>query len=93
MTIDNTHLQLNTGAVADTQTKATVKIAYTGTGTAPTATFSSSNPSVATVDDAGNIEAKSVGTTVITATAKNPDTGKTVTASTTIQVTDVNSGE
>lgn len=93
MTIANTHLKINTGDTADEITKATVKVAYTGTGTAPTFTLESSDTTVATVDNNGNIRAIGVGTATITATAKNPDTGKVVTATTTIQVTDVNSGE
>lgn len=93
MTVDNTHLVLNSGAVADTQAKATVKVAYTGSGTAPTATLSSSDTAVVKVDNSGNITAVGVGTAEITARATNPDTGKVVTATTTIQVTDVNSGE
>lgn len=93
MQVDNTHLRLNTGDVKDTMAKATVKLAYTGTGTAPGYTFESSNQQVATVDNDGNIKAVGVGDTVITVSAKNPDTGKTASASVTIQVRDVNAGE
>lgn len=92
MTVADTHLQLNTGNEADAKTTATADVSYTGTGTAPTATYASSDAAVATVDPAtGAIVAKAKGTTKITATAVNPDNGKSVTASVTIQVTDQNS--
>lgn len=90
MTVDDTHLEINTGKPADAKTIATVKVAYTGNGTAPKATLESSAPSVATVDANGNIQALSVGEAVITATATNPDNGKVATATVTIQVRDVN---
>ena len=93
MTVADTHLQLNTGAPADARTTATVNVAYTGSGDAPTATLSSSDTNVVTVDQNGNIQAVNVGTAVITARATNPDTGKVATAEVTIQVTDVNAGE
>lgn len=93
MQVDETHLRLNTGDEGDARTVATVKVAYTGKGTAPAATFTSSNTGIVRVDDNGNITAVSVGDAVITATAKNPDTGKTASASVTIQVRDVNSGK
>lgn len=93
MSLDETHLKLNTGNEKDARTVATVKVAYTGTGTAPRATFTSSDTGVARVDDNGNITAVSVGDAVITATAKNPDTGKTASATVTVQVRDVNAKE
>lgn len=91
MTVANTHLKLNTGDAADAQTTAKADVSYTGTGNAPTATYKSSNDAVATVDaKTGAITAKSSGTTVITASATNPDNGKVVSATVTIQVTDQN---
>lgn len=93
MTVENTHLKLRTGDEADAKTAANVKIAYTGKGTAPDYTFESSNPDVATVDAAGNIQGLSVGNTIITVSATNPDTGKVATASVTITVRDMNAGE
>lgn len=52
-----------------------------------TVTWSSSNPSVATIDpNAGTSQLVAAGTTVITATATITDTGQTVTASTTLNV-------
>lgn len=88
----NTHLRLNTGDEKDARTVVTVKVAYTGTGTAPSVTLTSSNTGVVRVDAKGNITAVDVGDAVITATAKNPDTGKSANATVTIQVRDVNSG-
>lgn len=93
MTVANTHLQLNTGAPADARTTATVKVSYTGSGAAPTATLSSSDTNVVKVDQNGNITAVNVGTAVITARATNPDTGKVATAEVSVRVTDVNAGE
>lgn len=93
MTIENTHLKLNTGDENDTITAANVSVAYTGKGEAPAAVFESSNPEVATVDAAGNIKAVSVGNTIITASATNPATGKVASATVTVQVRDVNAGE
>lgn len=93
MTVDNTHLKLKTGDEADARTAANVKVAYTGKGEAPTCTFTSSNPEVATVDAAGNIKALAVGNTIITASATNPSTGKVASATVTITVRDVNAGE
>lgn len=91
MTVANTHLKLNTGDAADAQTTAKADVSYTGTGNAPTATYKSSNDAVATVDaKTGAITAKSSGTAVITASATNPDNGKVVSATVTIQVTDQN---
>ena len=90
MTADNTHLRMNTGNGADAKTKVNVKIAYTGSGTAPTYTLTSLDKAVATVDASGNVVAVGEGDTVIVATAKNPDTGATVEARLTIQVRDVN---
>ena len=91
MTVDNTHLKLNTGKAADATAQATPKIAYTGNGTAPTtATFTSSKPAVATVDASGKISAVAAGETVITASVTNPDTGKTATATVTVTVIDNN---
>lgn len=91
MTIDNTHLKLSTGNDADAKTTAHADVSYTGTGTAPKATYASSKPEIATVDaNTGAISAVGVGTTEITATAVNPDNGKSVTAKVTIQVTDQN---
>ena len=88
----HTHLQLNTGNETDAKTTAKADVSYTGTGTAPTATYESSDAAVATVDPkTGAITAKAKGTAKITATAINPDNGKSVTASVTIQVTDQNS--
>jgi len=93
MSVENKHLKLQTGDEADTKTAANVKVAYTGKGETPGYTFESSNPDVATVDAAGNIEAVAVGNTIITATAVNPDTGRSTSASVTITVRDVNAGE
>ena len=93
MTVEKTHLKLQTGDPADAKTAADVKVAYTGKGTAPDYTFESSNPDVATVDAAGNIQGLSVGNTIITVTAVNPDTGKAASASVTITVRDMNAGE
>ena len=90
MTVANTHLSLNTGNIDDRTTTATPKIAYTGNNTAPTATLTSSNTAVATVDASGKITAVGVGETVITATAVNPDNGKTATATVTVKVVDNN---
>lgn len=93
MTVENPHLKLGTGDPADAKTAANVKLSYTGKGTAPTYSFESSVPGVATVDDAGNIQGLAVGNTVITVTATNPDNGKEVSASVTVMVRDVNAGE
>lgn len=93
MTVEETHLKLQTGDPEDAKTAANVKIAYTGKGEAPSYTFESSNPDVATVDEAGNIQGLAVGNTIITVSATNPDTGKTATASVTITVRDMNAGE
>lgn len=93
MSIDNRHLKLNTGDANDTKTVAHVKVAYTGKNTTPDYTFTTSNPDVATIDNLGNIQAKAVGETVITVTAVNPDTGKTASASVTVTVRDMNTGE
>lgn len=92
--VDNNHLRLNTGKDEDKEAKATVKIAYTGTGTAPSkATYASSDESVATIDADGNITAKKVGKTIITATVTNPDDNSTKKASVTIEVVDYNTPE
>lgn len=93
MSVDNTHLKLNTGDVADTMTKATVKVAYTGKKEAPAYTFTSSDTSVATIDENGTITGHAVGKSVITVTAINPDNDKAASASVTVSVRDVNSGE
>lgn len=93
MTVKNTHLKLNSGNAADTKTTTDYKVAYTGSGTAPTPVFVSSDTSVATVDQNGNIQAVGVGETLIVMTAKNPDTGKTASASVTVTVRDMNAGE
>ena len=93
MTVKNTHLKLNSGNAADARTTTDYKVAYTGDGTAPTPAFASTNPAVATVDQQGNIVARSVGETVIVMTAKNPDTNKTASASVTVTVRDMNAGE
>lgn len=93
MTVKNTHLKLNSGNAADARTTTDYKVAYTGDGTAPTPAFASTNTNVATVDQQGNITAKGVGETVIVMTAKNPDTGKTASASVTVTVRDMNAGE
>ena len=92
MTVDNTHLKLNTGDEADTKTKANVKLAYTGKGTKPNYTFASSDEAVATIDETGNITAHATGQTVITVTSINPDNNKAVTASVVVNVRDVNEG-
>lgn len=92
-TVKNTHLKLNTGNDADTKTTTEFKVAYTGSGVAPTPTFESSQPGVATVDQSGNIQAVGVGSTVITMKAVNPDTGHTAEATVTVYVRDVNQGE
>ncbi len=90
MIVKNTHLRLNTGNVADTMTTTDYKVAYTGSGTKPTPAFASTVPEVATVDQEGNIKAVGVGETTIVMTAKNPDTGKTSSASVTVTVRDMN---
>lgn len=93
MTVANTHLRLHTGNAADAKTTTEFKVAYTGTGTAPTPMFVSSDTSVVTVDQNGNIQAVGVGEATIIMTAKNPDTGKTASASVTVSVRDMNAGE
>lgn len=93
MTVENQHLKLGTGDPSDAKTVANVKVAYTGKGNAPTFTFESSNPEVAKVDEAGNIEGLTVGNTVIKVTATNPDNGKEATATVTVMVRDVNAGK
>lgn len=90
MVVKNTRLKLNTGNVADTKTTTDYKVAYVGSGTEPTPAFASTVPEVATVDQQGNITAVGVGETVIIMTAKNPDTGKTASASVTVTVRDMN---
>lgn len=92
MIVKNTHLKLNTGNAADTMTTTDYTVAYTGSGTKPTAAFASTNPEVATVDQEGNITAVGVGETTIVMTAKNPDNGKTASASVTVTVRDMNAG-
>lgn len=93
MIVKNTHLKLNTGNVADTMTTTDFTVAYTGSGTKPTPAFASTVPEVATVDQQGNITAVGVGETTIVMTAKNPDTGKTASASVTVTVRDMNANE
>lgn len=90
MVVKNTHLKLNTGKVADTMTTTDYTVAYTGSGTKPTPEFASTVPEVATVDQHGNITAVGVGETTIIMTAKNPDTGRTSSASVTVTVRDMN---
>ena len=92
MSVDSTHLKLNSGNVDDAKAKATVKVAYTGGGTKPGYSFTSSDESVATIDADGNITAHGVGKTVITATAINPDNNKASSATVVINVRDVNEG-
>lgn len=93
MIVKNTHLKLNTGKDADTMTTTDYTVAYTGSGTKPTPAFASTKPEVATVDQEGNIKAVAAGETTIVMTAKNPDTGKTASASVTVTVRDMNVGE
>lgn len=92
-TVKNTHLKLNSGNAADAKTTTNYKVAYTGPGTKPTPTFTSSNTAVATVDASGNIQAVGVGETVIEMRATNPDTGKDAVATVTVTVRDMNAGE
>lgn len=91
-TVKNTHLKLNSGNEADTRTTTNYKVAYTGPGTKPTPTFTSSDTGVVTVDASGNIQAIGVGEAVITMEAVNPDTGKTARATVTVTVRDMNAG-
>ena len=90
ITIADRHLELNSNDKSDAETKAETKIAYTGSGAIPEVKYSSSDPQVATVDAVtGAIKAVAPGRVVITASAVNPDTGKTVKASSTVQVVDL----
>lgn len=91
-TVKNTHLKLNTGNAADAKTTSNYKVAYTGSGTKPTPTFTSSDTSVVTVDASGNIQAVGVGEAVIEMRATNPDNDKDAVATVTVTVRDVNSG-
>lgn len=93
MTAPNRHLRLNTGNAEDTRTTLVYDVAYTGSNEEPIPVFESSNPDVATVDQAGNIQAVGVGTTTITMSAENPDTGNIASTTLTITVRDVNAGE
>lgn len=93
MTVQNRHLKLNSGRESDSVTTILYNVAYTGPNTKPTPTFESSNTDVLTVDNNGNVTAVGVGTATITMTAVNPDTGKTVTATTNVTVRDMNAGE
>ena len=93
MTAPNPHLKLNTGNAEDTRTTLVYDVAYTGSNEEPTPVFESSNPDVATVDQAGNIQAVGVGTTTITMSAENPDTGNIASATLTVMVRDMNAGE
>ncbi len=90
MIVKNTHLKLNTGNAADGMTTTEYTVAYTGSGKAPDPAFASTVPEVATVDQQGNIRAVGVGETTIVMTAKNPDNGKTASASVTVTVRDMN---
>lgn len=92
MSVDSTHLKLNSGNADDTKAKATVKVAYTGGGKKPGYSFTSSDEDVATIDGDGNITAHGVGKTVITVTAINPDNNKASSATVVINVRDVNEG-
>lgn len=91
-TVANTHLKLNSGNDADTRTTTKYTVAYTGPGTKPTPAFTSSDESVVTVDNSGNIQAVGVGTATIEMRAKNPDNGKDAVATVTVQVRDMNAG-
>lgn len=93
MTAPNRHLRLNTGNDEDTRTTLVYDVAYTGSNEEPIPVFESSDPDVATVDQAGNIQAVGVGTTTITMSAENPDTGNIASTTLTITVRDVNAGE
>ena len=93
MTAPNRHLKLNTGNAEDTRTTLVYDVAYTGSNEEPIPVFESSNPDVATVDQAGNIQAVGVGTTTITMSAENPDTGNIASATLTVMVRDMNAGE
>lgn len=91
-TVANTHLKLNSGNDADSRTTTKYTVAYTGPGTKPTPTFTSSDTGVVTVDNSGNIQAVGVGTAVIEMRATNPDSGKDAVATVTVQVRDMNTG-
>lgn len=93
MTVQNRHLRLNTGRPQDAQTTIDFNVAYTGENEKPVPVFESSNPDVATVDQQGNIQAVGVGTTVITMSAENPDTGNIASTTVTVSVRDMNAGE
>lgn len=93
MTVANRHLRLNSGKEEDTRTTTMYNVAYTGPNTKPVPVFASSDTSVATVDQNGNIEAVGTGKTTITMSAVNPDTGKSATCSVMVQVRDMNAGE
>ena len=61
MTVANRHLRLNSGKEEDTRTTTMYNVAYTGPNTKPVPVFTSSDTSVATVDQNGNIEAVGTG--------------------------------
>lgn len=90
MTVQNRHLKLNSGKEADMYTTTSYTVAYTGPNTEPVPVFASSDESVVTIDQEGNITAVGVGTATISMTATNPDTGKDVTATTIVTVRDMN---
>lgn len=87
---DSTHLHLGTGYPEDAETHISVKLAYTGDKDVPGFTFTSSDERIAKVDANGHVTGMNPGTAVITVKAINPDTNRTVSASVTIKVLDVN---
>ena len=95
MTVQNTHLRLNSGNPADAKTTTVYNVAYAGPDKdrTPTPVFTSSDTSVVTVDQNGDINAVGVGTAVITMEATNPDTGNVARATVTVSVRDMNAGE
>lgn len=93
MTVDNTRLEMGTGNPADAETFCTWDIAYTGNNSVGGFTLKSSDSNVCTVDSEGNIKAVNPGTATITIYVTNPDTGRTLTASTDVHVIDVNPGD
>lgn len=90
MSVANRHLKLNSGDDKNKSTTFTTTVNYVGDGTKPSVTYEY-DTSVISLDEAnGTITALKAGTTTIKATATNPDSGKDVTASVTVQVTDQN---
>lgn len=93
MNVDNTRLELGTGTFSDAETFCTWDIAYTGNKTVSGVTLKSSDSNVCTVDSDGHIKAVNPGNATITIFVTNPDTGRTLSASTEVHVIDVNPGD